>query len=90
MFSFKTTLVLLASSPLHITHCWYVLVLSDGFPMGTQEFLTQRGHEIYSSKDTVGVVQGIAVDKEGNVEAYADYRKNGKEGHAVVVERTST
>ena len=37
---------------------------------------------------SVGVIQGIAVDEEGNVEAYADPRKDGKEGHAVVVQRT--
>ena len=65
-------------------------VLSDGFPMTTRDFLTQRGHEVDSAMDILGVVQGVAVNKEGNVEAYADYRKSGKDGHAVVVERTST
>lgn len=56
--------------------------------MDTQDFLTQRGHEVISSRRIVGVVQGIAVDKEGNVKAYADYRKSGEAGHAVIVERT--
>ena len=37
---------------------------------------------------SVGVVQGIAVDEAGTVEAYADPRKDGKEGHAVVIQRT--
>ena len=68
----------------------YFLVLFsaiDDFPQDTLNYLTQRGHEIKRIL-LVGVIQGIAVDKEGNVEAYADPRKDGKEGHAVVVQRT--
>ena len=65
-----------------------ILTSTDGFPEATLEFLSQRGHEINSSPRSVGVVQGIAVDSEGNTEAYSDSRKDGQEGHAVVVERT--
>ena len=59
----------------------------DDFPQSTLDYLTRRGHTIYRTS-SVGVVQGIAVDEEGNVEAYADPRKDSKEGHAVVVQRT--
>ena len=47
-----------------------------------------KRHEVRTLSSSLSVVQGIAVDEEGNVEAYADPRKDGKEGHAVVVQRT--
>ena len=71
-------------------HNFYSSILfssTDDFPPSMLDYLTQRGHKIYRTS-SVGVVQGIAVDEEGNVEAYADPRKDGKEGHAVVVQRT--
>ena len=66
----------------------HTLYYIDNFPPATLKYLEQRGHEIRTLSSSLGVVQGIAVDEEGNVEAYADPRKDGKEGHAVVVERT--
>ena len=79
----------------HETSCCYAVIsmtsflfsTTDDFPQDTLNYLSQRGHKMERIQ-LVGVVQGIAVDKEGNVEAYADPRKDGKEGHAVVVQRT--
>ena len=52
------------------------------------EFLSARGHQFSNTTIKVGVVQGITVNDDGSVEAYADPRKNDEEGHAVVVSRT--
>ena len=77
----------MASAPLCFTSL-HTLYCIDDFPPATLKYLEQRGHEVRTSSSSLGVVQGIAVDEEGNVEAYADPRKDGKEGHAVVVQRT--
>ncbi len=59
----------------------YIFFLSANFPQDVLDYLRDKGHNERRST-SYAVVQGVRVDREGQLTAHADSRKQGK---AVIV-----